>query len=641
MSNKLKKIAIIGPAQVGKSTLFRSLVKERGVKRFSYPASGVYMPYNETWIGRTKYQVYDMPASATLIPTNEEEGNVLNFLLKEDVEKIILVLDENAVKDNLLLLIQVAELKIPFVTAIYRKTGFSSYKNIVNANKIEALCNTRVVQVTPLLNIGIGKLKKALIRVETPRWVGSYKEEIESIIMNIEALLMKRVRTRVSLRFLALGLVLNCREIRTFIRESVSEKRWLRIVHYLKRVHSLNNAFYIANRISEIQTEIVEQIAEDKNKYEKQNRVKTSLISSLPGGNIFFLLAVMIAWYYLVISVGSRWLVKLLYNDLVGKYLEPALSSFFNSLDNIFIQELFVGKYGLVTIWFSYSFAIILPTLLVFFLILTFLNESGLFTRLAILFHGLLRRVGLSGYSMSILILSSSCKVISFLKTKLLNSDKERKIIMLISILVVPCIAQLGIINLTVTLLPWPLMMLFFLVLLVQLLAVALLFNRKKEAPDFVVSVTPIVIPDLKKVFQKTWNYVSWYINEATPLLLVGNIVLFTFHYSGTLEKIKGWLIPPIVNGLMLPKSIVDSIFLGFFRKDLGAIFLYDLVNTGELTAIQLFVSLLLVTTAIPCIGVTFVLMKRRGLWYGLRVTMYSLLYTYTLAYFFNWFLRL
>jgi len=147
--SKEASILVIGPGQVGKSTLFRSLVSEKGVKEFTYPGSNIVLPYRAGKIKKTKYIIYDTPGIATLIPTNEEESVVLRFLLKEQVEKIILVIDETTIKDNILLLMQLAELRIPFVVALYKKTGFSFHQDILDTNKIEALFNTRVETITP------------------------------------------------------------------------------------------------------------------------------------------------------------------------------------------------------------------------------------------------------------------------------------------------------------------------------------------------------------------------------------------------------------------------------------------------------------------------------------------------------------
>ncbi len=635
-----RPILIIGPGQVGKSTLFRSMVSEIGIKTFSYPGSSIDLPFGETWIGAQRYILYDTPAVGTLIPTNEEESVVLRFLLREKVERVILVMDENTIADNILLLIQLAEIRIPFVVAIYKKTGFSIYKDIIDTAKIESLFNTRVSIVTPLLNMGMSELNRSLRDAKPPRWVGNFKPAIETIIMSLESLLKKHLPTSVSLRFLAISLVLNCREIRNYIRENVSEKTWLKILHYLKRVHSLNNAFYIANRISEAQEEIVRHVTLPPSP-KNERPLPRWLAATVGSSSTSVLIVTLLLWYYLVIKFGSDLLVKFFYNTLTGKYLEPALSALVKSFHNNFWEALIIGKYGLFTIWFSYSFAIILPTLIVFFLIFSLLNESGLFTRLAIFFNSFLRFFGLSGYSMSILTLSSSCKVISFLKTKLINDPKEKQMILLISTLAIPCIAQLGIISLTAGLLPWPLFVFLLFLVLGQALLAAALFKKRNYAPDFIVPISPVVLPSILGVLRKSWNYIFWYIREATPLLLIGNLILFALSYSGLLDIVRNILEPLFVLGLELPKTATEAFFLGFFRKDLGAIFLYDLINTAEMNNIQLTVSLVYLITSIPCIGVTLVLMKRRGLWFGLKITLYSLLYSYSLAYLVNQLLRI
>jgi len=155
------------------------------------------------------------------------------------------------------------------------------------------------------------------------------------------------------------------------------------------------------------------------------------------------------------------------------------------------------------------------------------------------------------------------------------------------------------------------------------------------------IKLTPLRIPNLTRVLQKTKSYMTWYIKEVLPLLVYAAIFLFLLNTTGLLDKINNLLAPIFANLLTLPKQFSEAVILGLFRKDIGAVHLYDLANNGMLNSIQVLVSLTYISLTIPCLGFYLALYKEKGFRYSTLVFLASSSYAFLLAYLLNKILRI
>jgi ferrous iron transport protein B len=152
-------------------------------------------------------------------------------------------------------------------------------------------------------------------------------------------------------------------------------------------------------------------------------------------------------------------------------------------------------------------------------------------------------------------------------------------------------------------------------ILLATLFAVGYLAARllPGESSDFILELPPIRRPQLGNIAVKTLARLEWYLREVIPLFLLGTVILFTLDKTGALGLIERLAAPLVVGALGLPKEAAGSFLIGFLRRDYGAAGLFQLAREGQLSNVQVLVSLVVITLFIPCIANVMMIIKEYG----------------------------
>ncbi len=286
------------------------------------------------------------------------------------------------------------------------------------------------------------------------------------------------------------------------------------------------------------------------------------------------------------------------------------------------LRDLFVGPYGLLTMGLTYAIAIVLPIVATFFFAFSVLEDSGYLPRLAIMLNKIFRAMGLNGKAVLPMVLGLGCDTMATLTTRILETRKERTIVILLLALGVPCSAQLGVILgmlaglSAAAALVWA-GVVAGVVLLVGFLASRIIPGRGSE---FIMEIPPLRIPSPRNLLSKTLARVEWYLKEAVPLFLLGTLVLFVADRTRLLEAAERALAPVVTGALSLPGQATEAFLIGFLRRDFGAAGLYRLAQEGALDAVQVVVALVTITLFIPCIANFFMIIKEQGLRIALLV---------------------
>jgi ferrous iron transport protein B len=306
------------------------------------------------------------------------------------------------------------------------------------------------------------------------------------------------------------------------------------------------------------------------------------------------------------------------------------------------VRDLFVGPYGIVTMALAYSLALVLPIVGTFFVAFGVLEDSGYLPRLAVMVNGLFKRIGLNGKAVLPMVLGLGCDTMATLTTRILETPKERLIVITLLALGVPCSAQLTVILAMFSGLPASAFVIWLTVVvgtiaLVGRLASAVLPGR---GSDFILELPPLRLPQLGNIALKTLARVEWYLKEAVPLFVVGTLILFgmdRLHLLGGLQR----LCEPLLSGLLgLPRETAEAFVIGFLRRDFGAAGFYKLSEQGRLDVIQTVVAMVTITLFIPCIANFLMMVKERGLKTGLLVAGFILPFAIGVGALLNWALR-
>jgi ferrous iron transport protein B len=335
------------------------------------------------------------------------------------------------------------------------------------------------------------------------------------------------------------------------------------------------------------------------------------------------LVAVLYTLYLFVGVFGAQTLVKLLEDDLFGRYVNPASIWIADRFIPIpFVRDLLVGQYGAITMGVTYSIAIVLPVVATFFLMFGFLEDSGYIPRLAIFCDRMFRVMGLNGKAVLPMVLGLGCDTMATMTTRILGTPKERLIAILLLALGIPCSAQLATILGILGGISFAALATLFVVVVGQMFLVGWLAARvvKGERSEFILELPPIRWPRLGNLLTKTRLRIWWYLGEAVPLFLVGTLLLFVLDRVGALGMLAS-AGRPIVTGLLgLPPATAQILIMGFLRRDYGAAGLFELAHSGQLTGVQAVVALTVMTLFVPCVANFLMMVRERGLKTGAAI---------------------
>lgn len=363
-----------------------------------------------------------------------------------------------------------------------------------------------------------------------------------------------------------------------------------------------------------------------------------------PVGGFVFVSAVLAGMYYFVGVFGAGTLVDWLEEGLFGSYIVPGLTRVVEAvLPWQLLRDLLVGEFGLFSMALSYSIAIVLPIVGTFFIAFGLLEDSGYLPRLSVMMNRVFKAMGLNGKAVLPMVLGLGCVTMATMTTRILDSRKERLIVILLLALGVPCSAQLGVI----------LAMLggvslgaagIWLVVIVGTIFLVGYFSAKVlpgQTSDFLLEMPPLRKPLLGNILIKTVARLEWYLREAVPLFFLGTFVLFVMDRLAVLVWIENATGPIIQTFLGLPREATVAFIMGFLRRDYGAAGLFLLAREGQLDTIQTLVSLVVITLFMPCIANFFMIIKEQGWRVALGMAAFILPFALLLGGILNWTLRL
>ncbi len=340
-------------------------------------------------------------------------------------------------------------------------------------------------------------------------------------------------------------------------------------------------------------------------------RIDRITLHPLFGGLIFLL--VMYFVYMLVGVFAAGTVVDALENHLFGRLILPALG---RVLGPGFLRDVLIGNYGLISMGLNYAISIVLPIVVMFFLVFGVLEDTGYFPRLTVLTNRVFRVVGVNGKATLPIVLGFGCVTMAVLASRILESRKERVIVVALLALAIPCSAQLGIMMAMISAISKGAVLLIGGIILVEFMVVGYLLGRilKGSTSDFIIELPPLREPKVKNILLKTLARARWFLVEAAPYFMLATFVLFVLDRTGGMKLLYRAAQPVIKGVLGLPVESTAVFIVGFFRRDYGAAGLFKLWQDGMLSGNQIVVSLLVMSLFLPCLATLIVMIKELGL---------------------------
>lgn len=547
----IKKIFLIGNPNVGKSVVFSRLT---GVQVISsnYPGTTVEITRGYLEIAQERIEVVDLPGTYSLEPSSKVE-EIVSSMLKEypkDEFVVIDVIDSTNLERNLFLALQLIEEGFA-VIACLNMCDDTKHRGIdIDTEKLEGLLGIPVVSTCAITGVGI-------------------------------KLLIERIK-----------------EAKLTTKDSFThEKRWLEIGKIIEQVQHLTHRHHTFR-----------EMLEDA--------------SVRPISGMFMALGVIFVSFKIVRFLGELLINKIadpVFFDLYQPLLEK-LSSTLGSggfLHHLLVGELIKGKIdfkqsmGLLTTAPYIEFAMVLPYIISFYLVLSILEDIGFLPRLAMLLDNLFHRLGLHGFAIIPMLLGFGCNVPGILSTRVLESKRERFIASTLISIGVPCVPLQAMIFGLLGHYGGFYVAGVYLVLFALWLILGIILNRvsKGYSPEFLLEIPPYRIPSFLNLFRKLMLRIKGFLIEAVPVVLLGVLLINILLFFKLFDSLNS-LLAPIVQGLFgLPKEAVVALTVGFFRKDVAVGMLMPLL----LSAKQLFIASVLLAISFPCVATFVVLFKELG----------------------------
>jgi ferrous iron transport protein B len=638
-------IVLVGNPNVGKSALFGALTG-RYVTVSNYPGTTVELTRGHVELAGLRVPVVDTPGTNSLSASSDDERVTRDVLIGGNPRAVVVVGDAKNVERTLLLALQLAEMEVPLVVALNMWDEAAEHGLDIDVAALSRELGVDVVPTVAIHRLGLDGLCDALSRTRRGSAHIQYPAPIERAVAKVLPVLPGGAIARRALAllalggdegfFAALGSQIGLRE--TAIIEAARIEAQSACDDPLVAVVTqtrMRAAWQISDRV---RTRRSRDAAPGQRFATMLGGLTTHPVWGLP-----VLAAVLWLAYEFVGVFGAATLVDLLENGLFNGWINPAATSFFNAyVPWEIVRDLVVGPYGVLTMALTYSLALVLPIVGTYFIAFGVLEDSGYLPRLAVMVNRVFKKMGLNGKAVLPMVLGLGCDTMATLTTRILETRKERLIVILLLALGVPCSAQLTVV-LTMLGSLSPVAMLIWLgvvigtILLVGALAARILPG---QGSDFVLELPPLRVPRPGNILIKTLARIEWYLKEAVPLFVLGTLILFVADRLDLLTKLEA-LTAPLLHGLLgLPREIAASFVVGFLRRDFGAAGLYHLAQAGQLDRVQVVVAVVVITLFIPCIANFFMMVKERGWKTGLAIAAFIFPFALTVGAALNWVLR-
>ncbi len=386
--------------------------------------------------------------------------------------------------------------------------------------------------------------------------------------------------------------------------------------------HARSNSFQYEeeNRWEKV-GEIVSQVQKITHRHhtflERLEDLSIKPVTGLPLAVITLLVA------FQIIRFIGEGLIGLLFEPIFEKLWAPSMMRVSDLLGDGFVHDLLIGKLvdgqidfveslGLLTTGLFVPIAMVLPYVFSFYLVLSFLEDSGYLPRLAVLVDNVMHRFGLHGLAIIPMMLGLGCNVPGAMATRVLETKRERFIAATLMAIAVPCMAQMAMVIGLIGRYGAKGLGLVFGTLLVVWLALGFLLNRfsKGESPEIFVEIPPYRIPYWGALLKKLSMRIRGFLREAIPFVLLG-VFITNILYSLGIIRFIGRLASPIITGILgLPQDATGALIIGFLRKDVAVGMLLPL----GLDLRQMVVASVVLTMYFPCVAAFAVLVRELGI---------------------------
>lgn len=524
------KIAIVGNPNSGKTTLFNALT---GSAQHVGNWPGVTVEKKEGQLKKHKeITIVDLPGIYSLSPYTLEEVITRDFILNEKPDAIVNIVDASNLERNLFLTTQLFELNLPVIVALNMMDVVRHRGDEINVNHLAHLLDARVVEIVAKQEQGLDGLIQEILNLYPKRsHLNCFSEDVNQALYTLEAYINKFQPT---LRFDSIKLferdehLLEQLNLSDQLLHSIET-----IIQPLEQQYDDDaEAIIISQRYDKVK-EIIEQSSHKQPLFEsltdKIDKVLTHRFFGLP---LFFVIMGLV--YYISITTVGNYGIQFM--ESLIQTLSQALNQFLimvNTSD--WVRSLVVdGIFNSIGAIFTF-----VPQLIILFLLLSILEDTGYMARVAFILDRVFRKFGLSGRSFIPMLIGTGCSIPGIMASRTIESENDRKMTIILTPFI-PCSAKIPVFAMFIAVL-FPKMAwigpLIYLVAFLVIILAGILLKRTKyfsgRPSPFIMELPEYKIPTVKSLLIHMWDKAKGFVKKAGTVIFVAVTILWILsHFS-------------------------------------------------------------------------------------------------------------
>ena len=328
-----------------------------------------------------------------------------------------------------------------------------------------------------------------------------------------------------------------------------------------------------------------------------------------------------------IVRFVGEGLINYILDPLFNNFYYPFITKLISLIPVELVRTLLLGtgselmeSFGVLTTGLYVPMVVVLPYIISFYFVLSFLEDLGYLPRLAVMLDNLFHRIGLHGYASIPVMLGLGCKVPSILGIRILENKREKIIALAFTLMIAPCMPQTAMIISLVGKYGGKYLTMIFATLALTAVAMAWVLNKiiKGEAPPVIIDMPPYRLPKPNTFFKKLWMRIRGFLLEAVPLIILGIFVINILDGLGVIKVLVNAFGAPMKYILGLPEEAVSVVVLGFLRKDISI----ALLEPFNLSVKQLVIASVFLVLYLPCLATFSILIKELGVKDCLKVVL-------------------